>query len=187
MKTDNKWLYVGGVVVLITLVVVGLTWKDGDSSTARDGGSARVDGGSTGGDASPSEGASQSDAAGDEEAEGVDLSSAHADAAVVEPVPESPAECRAYCERLAERGALADGATAVTCAEQLCGGDSAETASASSVPTITEPTVPELPDDCQAQCRALQDRGELRDGMSLEDCIEALCSSGEEEAEDVEE
>lgn len=195
MKTDNKWLYVGGVGVLAVLVVVGLVYSGDDGSSAgADGGSATEedgDGGAANSDATPDE--AEADA-GDGEAaeENQEVAEAEGDepdaAAVVEPVPEDPAECRAYCQRLAERGALAEGMEESDCVEQLCGGTGEESgdggAGQERVSTISEPDVPELPDECRAQCEALHERGDLRDGMSLEDCYSQLCSADEEEEEE---
>lgn len=174
MKSDNRWLYIGGVALLVIIVVVGFTMRDrdGDQDSSPDG-SLGADGdmGDASGDGSASEGDSATEDAtvGGEPVE-------------VGDVPSDPEACRAYCRDLAERGALASGTDAARCISSLCsgaeGGDAEEeSALGEELPTITEPDVPEMPDDCQAQCRLLQQRGELREGTSLEDCFAALCES----------
>jgi hypothetical protein len=178
MKADNRWLYVGGIAVLAVLVVVGLVWQGQQPAPrAADGGDAVSD--ARAGDSSPTDATPGVD--------GSAVPEAGADAAVAEPVPEDPAACRAYCARLADRGALAEGATTDSCVAALCASDGASPADSGAeqpqVPTVSEPVVPELPDDCRAQCDALEARHELREGMSLEDCYDALCSTGDGQAD----
>lgn len=185
-QADNRWLYVAGVVVLAVLVVIGLVWGGGDRTSEPGPDAGAADGGGSG-EAADAATAGERDGAA---TEGADAATAEAplplttegEEPVVEPIPEDPDECRAYCERLAERGELGEGATVQTCVAQACRGEGTPDASPTTVPTIS--SLPEPPDDCRAQCRALSENGELREGTTLEDCYEALCSSGEEEEEE---
>lgn len=176
MKSDNRWLYIGGVALLVIIVVVGFTMRDrnGDDESSPDGSVG------TDGDIGDAGGADGGESEGDGAAPEDDTDSGAA--VEVGDVPSDPEACRAYCRDLAERGALASGTDANGCISSLCsdegGGDEEEGSEPSEpVPTITEPEIPEMPDDCEAQCRLLQRRGELREGTSVEDCISALCGS----------
>ncbi len=197
MKTDNKWLYVGGIGVLAVLVVIGVVWSGEENASSpadagagsdeeRDGGESESDTGSEG-DASASE--EEDGGPTEESGDGGEAAPAEGEedaGAVAEPVPEDPTECRAYCQRLAERGALAEGMDSSACVEQLCGLTEEQEdggIEAPAVSTISEPDVPELPDECRAQCQALHERGDLRDGMSLDECYTQLCSTESEEGD----
>jgi hypothetical protein len=181
-NSKSRTAYVAGILVLAALVVAGVLWRrsagdrgEADGAAAADAGESDSGDGDGGGDATAS-------------ASGDGGTSAAApppsDGGPALP-PDDPAGCRAYCQGLADRGELSRGVTAERCVAQLCteagdeGGDEGA-AEADPVPTVGEPAVGELPDDCAAQCRALHGRGELRAGMTVEQCIEAMCTEDEE-------
>lgn len=187
MKSDNRWIYVIGVAILAVLVVVGLMWGGGgdSSSTSDDDGDAGSDGDGDAG--SSSEGDAAPSATSDDDATpGVNLlEGSESEGPAIGAVPEDPDECREYCADLAERGVLAEGMDRAACVEQLChidDGDSEEEGEPEAEPSAqraADPEIPVMPDDCEEQCRLLDQRGELREGTSVEDCIAALCGSEE--------
>ena len=181
-KPEGRWAYIAGIAVLVVLVVGALIWR-GSSSGGREAvdGAATADGGDAASEASPA-----GDGGAGVEVDGSSTVGAAvtAEAGPAAP-PEDPDECRAYCRRLEERGELGAGMNAASCAERLCGegpsGASLAPADEVPVPTVSEPAVPELPSDCEAQCRALGARGELREGMTVAQCVEALCADDEDD------
>lgn len=177
MSSENRWIYVVGVAILAGLVVVGVVLRgsdDQDEADAGDAAAASADGAVASDDGGPVGAYTNGDGG-----EAVDD---------VGSVPEDPEECRAYCRDLEERGALAEGTDAAGCISSLCalpdeaGDDAEETApeqQSDAVPSMTEEDLPDLPDDCRAQCQSFADRGELREGTTIEDCYAALCPSDE--------
>lgn len=174
MKSENRWIYIGGVALLVILVVVGFMMRDQSSDQSDDTGG---DGGHDGGgeEAGAAEGAAL-------DASVVESTGEAGEAVEVGNVPSDPTECRAYCQDLADRGALSQGTSASQCVSQLCSAEASEEEGASEeVQAMTDPQLPEIPDDCQAQCRIFHQRGELREGTTVDDCIAAMCSSDGEE------
>lgn len=180
---ENRWIYVVGIVVLVALVAAGLIWRgQGDSGEGDGGGggdaSAAADGGGGDGAVAAADGGAGGEG-------GVDD---------IGDVPTDPAECRAYCGRLAERRALKQGATAETCVASLCtaeasaavagggdGGGAEPTEPQEAIPTMSDAGAAEPSSDCAVECRRLHAAGELRSGMTVDACIATLCSEGEEE------
>jgi len=175
---ENRWLYVGGIAVLAALVVGGLIWsgvgRSGEGDGGTDGGDAATRG--DGGDAAVAE--AEGGAGGEA---GVDD---------IGDVPTDPAECRAYCGRLAERRVLKRGTTAETCVEQLCSSEGATPPAAAGggdaepperISTISDAGGGAPSSDCAAECRRLHAAGELRSGMTVDACVAAMCA--DEEAE----
>ncbi len=190
MKSDNRWVYVGGVVVLVVLVLVGVFWGREDEGGSPDAGG-DSGGDASGGDARPSESGDGAVAARGDRAEQNDgtMTPPPGDAGDdIGEVPGDPEECQVYCRDLAQRGVLANDMTADECISQLCpteeGTTEADEAPAAAVSTLSPPTVAELPDDCAAQCGVLHESGELRSGMSVAECVAAMCSSDESDEDE---
>jgi hypothetical protein len=170
---ENRWIYVVGIVVLVVLVAAGLLWRGQGSSGEGDGGGDAGDGAA---DAHADGAVAAADGGASGEA-GVDD---------IGEVPTDPAECRAYCGRLAARRALKQGATAETCVASLCSGEaSAPAPSGGDGGAEPREEIATMSDagaapsgDCAAECRRLHAAGELRPGTTVEACIAALCADG---------
>jgi len=185
MQSNNRWISVIGVSILAIMVVVGMIWGRSNSPSSEPEGDAGAAtspsaiGDGSAGDATPLSSTLRDDAsarrgaAGEEETPSIGA------------VPDDPAECRRYCADLEERGVLANGMDSAACVRQLCQPEEeASSAAPPPEPPLTDPEIPEMPDDCRAQCELLHRRGELREGTSVEDCVSALCSTEEESGEE---
>lgn len=175
-KAQNRTIYIAGIAVLVVLVVVALVWRGSGSGSADAG--AR-DGGAPDGDAAAAvDGGATSDGA------ATNVTPPPADVGPVVP-PSDPSGCRAYCQGLADRGELRRGTTVEQCQQTLCTGADGgvvgeDDSPAEEIPTVSPPSTAELPSECEAQCQALADRGELRAGMTVQGCVEAMCDAEEE-------
>lgn len=187
-KSQSRIGYIIGIGVLVAVVIAAVVLRGGGDEDADDDGAdaAGVDGGD--GDGATADGGEadgvEPDGEGDGSAGTTPPPPSNAGPAAP---PDNPEECRAYCRGLAERGELGDGVTADQCISQVCGGgdeDGEGAGNAERVPTVGEPQVQELPDDCAAQCRTLHASGELRSGMSVDDCVTAMCSDGDEDEDE---